>query len=114
MRKVKRQKISERVGTIGFHQLCGCFDEVIKNLKELQQYYSETFPDATEIWISDNNWDNEFGAEFDVMVERMENDKEYNDRVKKLTKEKALKKQREQAEYETYLRLQKKFQGNVK
>lgn len=111
---MKRIKISERVGTIGFHQLCGHFDDVIKNLNELKQYYSETFPDSIEIWISDNNWENEFGSEFDVMVERMENDKEYNARVKKLKKEKVLKKQREQADYETYLRLQKKFERKLK
>ena len=111
---MKRQKISERVGSIGFHQLCGHFDEVIKNLKELQQYYKETFPDAIEIWISDNNWDDEFGSEFDVMIQRIENDKEYDSRIKKLKKEKVLKKQREQAEYETYLRLQKKFEGKIK
>lgn len=111
---MKRKKISERVGSIGFHQLCGHFDDVIKNLNELKQYYNETFPDAIEIWISDNNWDDEFEAEFDVMIERMENDKEYNARVKKLKKEKNIKKQREQSEYEIYLRLQKKFKGKTK
>lgn len=114
-RKIRRQKITEIVGSISFDQLCGHFDEVIKNLNELQSYYKETHADAIEIWIEDNNWADDFIASFDIKIERYENDKEYNTRVKKLMKikdgEKFEKVKQEQDEYETYLRLQKKF-GN--
>lgn len=106
--RIKRQKVSERVGSFDLNQLTGHFEDIVRKIEELRHYYEESFPDALEIWVSDNN-SYEYGGEFDVMIRRLENDKEYNARLKKLEREKALKEQRERAEYETYLRLKEKF-----
>ena len=86
--KIKRQKVKERVGTIDFSTLTGNFGDIIKRILELQLYYQETFPDAYEIWVEDNNWVDQFTGEFDVYIERWENDKEFDARVKKLMKTK--------------------------
>jgi hypothetical protein len=111
--KIRRQKIRERVGSISLGSLCGHFDEVINHLQNLQSSYAEAFPDASEIWIEDNNWADEFTGELDVYIERSENDKEYNARVKKLMKiknqERSAKDQEEYEEYQTYLKLKRKY-----
>ena len=112
--KIRRQKIKERVGSISLGSLCGHFDEIINHLQDdLQSYYKETFPDASEIWIEDNNWVDEFTGDLDVYIERLENNKEYNARVKKFMKikdkERSAKDQEEYEGYQTYLRLKQKY-----
>ena len=114
--KIKRQKIRERVDSIHFDNLSGHFDEIIQFLTERKEYYQQTFPDAYEIWVDydiDVCYMDESIKQFDVFIERAENDKEYNIRVKKLMKikdkKRSAKEQEEYEEYQTYLRLKKKY-----
>ncbi|NBX98126.1 hypothetical protein EBQ81_04665 [bacterium] len=114
--KIRRQKIKERVGSIHWDDLSGYFDDIIKFLSERKAYYEQKFPDAYEIWV-DYDIDvcdmDESIKQFDIFIERPENDQEYNARVKKLMKiknqERSAKEQEEYEEYKTYLRLKKKY-----
>lgn len=114
--KIRRQKIKERVGSIHWDDLSGHFEDIIQFLEQAKTYYQQTYPDALEIWVE---YDIDIYAiedsfkEFNVFIERLENDKEYNARVKKLMKikdkERSAKEQEEYEEYQTYLKLKRKY-----
>lgn len=114
--KIKRQRIKQRVDSIHFDNLCGHFDEIIQFLAERKEYYERTFPDAYEIWVDydiDVCYMEESIKQFDIFIERPENDQEYNARVKKLMKikdkKRSAKEQEEYEEYQTYLKLKRKY-----
>lgn len=113
---IKRQKMKERVGSIHWDNLSGHFEDIIQFLEQAKTYYQQTYPNALEIWVEYDidiySIEDSF-KEFNVFIERLENDKEYNTRVKKLmrirTNEKVEKQKTEECEYQTYLKLKKKY-----
>jgi len=112
--KIKRQEVKDTLVTISPWDLSGTPEEICKELRETQDAYLKDYNDVIDArwtWESDGSID-DLGV-FALNITRLENDKEYNARVKKLMKikegEKFEKQKQEQAEYETYLRLQKKF-----
>jgi hypothetical protein len=87
--KIRRQKIKERVGSIHWDDLSGHFDDISQFLEQAKTYYQQTYPDALEICVDydiDICYMEESIKEFNVFIERPENDQEYNARVKKLMK----------------------------
>lgn len=114
MRKIKRQQIKETVARVSPWDLCGSSSDIYKNLQDTESYYLKE--DNTVI---DLYWEWETGyyddsGEFALVLTRLENDTEYNARVKKLMKikekEKSVKKQEEQKELQEYLRLKQKYE----
>lgn len=105
--KLRKLIITEKIGEIDFwSDLCGSFDQVIENLKVCKNVYSSkyTLQEGEEIYLDYNStWDE---ASLDVMLKRYENDKEYNERLKKENKTKTSVKNRELKEYQ---RLKKKY-----
>ena len=116
-RKIRRQEIREVVTRVSPWELSGTAHEIYKELQETQNVYVDKYnvDDIISVfwdweWEGDNY---DSSGKFALNIRRLENDKEYNTRVKKLMKikdgEKFEKATQEQSEYETYLRLQKKF-----
>lgn len=113
-RKIRRQQVKDTVATVSPWDLSGTPEEICKELRETQDAYLKNYDDivdATWSWENPSFGDSE--GYFALSITRLENDKEYDSRVKKLMKikegEKLEKQKQEQSEYETYLRLQKKF-----
>lgn len=113
-RKIRRQQVKDTITTVSPWDLSGTPEEICKELRETQDAYLKNYDDivdATWSWENPSFGDSE--GYFTLSITRLENDREYNDRVKRLMKikegEKLEKAKQEQAEYETYLRLQKKF-----
>lgn len=116
-KKIRRQEIREVVARVSPWELSGTAHEIYKELQETQNVYVDKYnvDDIISVfweWEADN-YDN--SGEFALNIRRLENDKEYDARVKKLIKikdgEKLEKQKQEQSEYETYLRLQKRFKN---
>lgn len=115
-RKIKRQQVKETVARVSPYELSGSSQSIYENLLDTENYYRKK--DDT---IIDMSWEWECSpysdaGEFALIVTRLENDKEYNTRVKKLMqikeKEKSVKEKEDQRELEEYLRLKKKFGDN--
>ena len=105
--KPKRSTIIEKIGEIDFWcDLSGSFDQVIENLKVCKKAYHSKYSlqEGEEIYL-DYNANCDEGS-LDVMLKRYENDKEYNERLKKENRTKTSVKNREIKEYE---RLRKKY-----
>jgi hypothetical protein len=94
--------------------LSGTAEDIYKELHQTQINYLKNREDIIEAnWTWENGeYEGEDGR-FILTITRLENDKEYNSRVKQLMKigeqEKILKQKQEQSEYEEYLRLKQKF-----
>lgn len=112
--KPRKLMITEKIGEIDFWcDLSGSFDQVIENIKVCKDaYYSKYFlQEGEEIFLDYNStWDE---ASLDIMLKRYENDKEYDKRIKKVQKEKIVKKQLKAStinkELKEYERLRKKY-----
>lgn len=116
-RKIKRQQVRETVAEISPWDLSGSAERIYKELQDTEKYYLDKYDN-----IIDSGWGWESGVydssegHFTFVITRLENDKEYNARLKKLAKivdgEKTAKEQEQKKEYEEYLRLKKKFEAN--
>jgi gluconate kinase len=84
---IKRKKIREQVDSIKFCDLTGSFDRVISALEIRKNHLKYIYPDC-KIWIENNNYEFLDERELGIFIERLENHKEYNSRVKKLMKNK--------------------------
>lgn len=114
--KIRRQEVKDEIAEVSPWDLSGTPEDICKTLRETQdaylnQYNKEDIIDSCWSWASPS-YEGEDGH-FTLKITRLENDNEYDRRVKQLMKigeqEKILKQKQEQSEYETYLRLQKKF-----
>lgn len=112
-RKIKRQQIKETVARVSPWELSGSSESIYANLLDTENFYRKKDDN-----IIDMSWEWECSpysdaGEFALIVTRLENDKEYDIRVKKLMKiaEKTKSEQQKQDEMERkeYLRLKKKF-----
>ena len=117
-RKIRRQQVRDEIATVSPWELSGSPEDICKELRDTQNAYLDKYnkDDILEAgWIWENSEYEGEDGHFVLTITRLENDKEYDSRVKQLMKigeqEKILKQKQEQSEYETYLRLQKKF-GN--
>lgn len=115
-RNIRRQKIREEITDISPWDLSGSPEDICKILRETQDAYLKKYnkEDILEVgwtWETSSYGDGE--GHFTLTMTRLENDKEYNARVKKLMKikegEKVAKEQEKKNEYDEYLRLKKKF-----
>lgn len=116
IRKIKRQQVTEKLAEISPWDLTGSAEKIYKELKDTENFYLEKYDPSNTIsygwdWEEDEN-----DKYFTLTITRLENDKEYNTRVKKLMKikddEKVAKEQENKNDYEQYLRLKKKFETN--
>lgn len=83
--KIKKQKITEIVAEVSPWDLTGSLDKIYWYLLDTQKTYIDNIDDVIEYgW----DWDSD-EAHFVLTVTRLENDKEYNSRVKKLMKTKS-------------------------
>lgn len=115
-RKIKRQQIKETVARVSPWELSGSSESIYANLLDTENFYRKKDDN-----IIDMSWEWECSpysdaGEFALIVTRLENDKEYNIRVKKLMKiaEKTKSEQQKQDEKELkeYLRLKEKYGDN--
>lgn len=115
-RQIRRQQVKEGIAQISPWDLFGSPEDICKELRETQDAYLKDYDNIIEaFWTWDEpSYDGTSGY-FSLVIKRLENDREYNTRVKNLMKikdgEKLEKAKQEQDEYETYLRLQKKFES---
>jgi len=84
-KKIKKQKITEIVAEVSPWDLTGSLDKIYWYLLDTQKTYINNIDDVIEYgwdWDDDEN-------HFVLTVTRLENNKEYNSRVKKLMKTKS-------------------------
>ena len=113
-RKIRRQQVKDTVATVSPWDLSGTPEEICKELRDTQDAYLKDYNDVIDTyWAWECAYAGDGEGYFALSITRLENDKEYDSRVKQLMKigeqEKILKQKQEQLEYETYLRLQKNF-----
>ena len=113
-KNIRRQQVKDEIAEISPWDLSGSPEDICKELRETQDAYLKDYDNVIEAnwsWVSPFD-DNEDGY-FLLTITRLENDKEYNARVKKLMKikenEKSAKEKEDKADYEEYLRLKQKF-----
>ena len=115
-RKIRKQKVREEIADISPWYLSGSPEDICKTLREtqdayLKKYNKEDILEAGWTWETSSYGDGE--GHFSLTITRLENDNEYNKRVKQLMKigeqEKILKQKQQQDEYAEYLRLKQKF-----
>ena len=114
-RKIRKQKVKVIVSSVSPCDLNGSSQHIYDYLQYLESFYRKNCDTDT---IEDMNWgwegSNDDPGQFVLTVTRLENDKEYNARVKRLMKikdqEKYIMEKEAKAEYEEYLRLKKKFE----
>lgn len=113
-----KKYITEKVGEISLWDFTGSFDKMINFLNDSKAYYIKKYPGAKEYWIDYVELDHEDSysrtQEYQVFVERLETDREYEKRIKlqEKNKNKKLKekKDKEKSEYELYIKLKNKFE----
>lgn len=119
-RKIKRQKVREKIAEVSPWELSGSPEDICKELRDTQNAYLDKYNqnDILEsgwTWET-SNYDDSGDGEFVLEIIRLENDKEYDTRVKTLMKikekEELVKAKEEKAEYDEYLRLKQKFGDN--
>jgi hypothetical protein len=113
MKKIKRQQIKESITSVSPYELSGSPEDICKELRATQDAYLEDRNDIIEsCWSWESTPYSDHGA-FELVITRLENDKEYNARVKKLMKigEKTKSEQQKQddRELKEYIRLKEKF-----
>ena len=113
-KNIRRQQVKDEIAEVSPWDLSGSPEDICKELRETQDAYLKDYDNVIEAnwsWVSPF-YDNEDGY-FLLTITRLENDKEYNARVKKLMKikenEKSAKEKEDKADYEEYLRLKQKF-----
>ena len=115
-KEIRRQKVQDSVAYISPWDLSGSPEDICKELRETQdaylnKYNKEDIIDVSWTWENPSFGDSE--GYFSLTITRLENDREYDRRVKQLMKigeqEKILQQKQEQSEYEEYLRLKQKF-----
>lgn len=103
-----RKMVSERVGWFDDYDLFDgrSFDEAIDKIAEQRYYYAEKYQHALKIYFSTEYYDNG-GESIQVMIDRMETDKEMEKRLeqerKAKEKRKAAKQRKEQKTKEAIL-----------
>lgn len=119
--KIRRQPVQENVAEVSPWDLSGSAHEIYKELLETQNAYVDKYniDDIISVsWAWESAEYEGIDGRFVLTITRLENDKEYNRRVKNLMKikenEKAAKEQEQKKEYEEYLRLKKKFDKTPK
>ena len=112
--KIRRQQVKDEIAEISPWDLSGTPEDICKTLRETQDAYLKDYDNIIEAnwsWVSPS-YEGDDGH-FTLKITRLENDREYDRRVKQLMKigeqEKILKQKQEKFEYEEYLRLKQKF-----
>jgi hypothetical protein len=116
MKKIKRQQIKESITSVSPYELSGSPEDICKKLRTTQDAYLEDRNGIREsCWSWESTPYSDHGA-FELVITRLENDKEYDARVKKLMKigEKTNSDHEKQddRELKEYHRLKKKFGDN--
>lgn len=115
-KKIRRQQVKEEIADVSPWDLSGSPEDICKELREtqdayLKEYNKEDILEASWTWETSSYVDGE--GHFSLTITRLENDNEYDRRVKSLMKiaeqEKILKQKQQQDEYAEYLRLKQKF-----
>lgn len=117
--KIRRQQVKENIAEVCPWDLSGSPEDIYKELHQTQSNYLKDRDDIIEAnWLWESAEYEGTDGRFVLTITRLENDKEYNARIKKLTQikenEKVAKEQEKKNEYEEYLRLKKKFDKNPK
>lgn len=112
--KIRRQQVKENIAEVCPWDLSGSPEDIYKELHQTQSNYLKDRDDIIEAsWSWESAEYEGTDGRFVLTITRLENDNEYNKRVKYLTRigeqEKILKQKQEQSEYEEYLRLKQKF-----
>jgi len=103
-RTIKRQQIKESITSVSPWDLSGSPEDICKTLRTTQDAYLENRNDIIEsYWHWESTPYSDHGA-FELVITRLENDKEYDARVKKQEKQDA-------REIKEYLRLKERFGG---
>ena len=115
--KIRRQQVKENIAEVSPWDLSGSPEDIYKELHQTQSNYLKDRDDIIEAnWLWESAEYEGTDGRFVLTITRLENDNEYNKRVKNLMKikehEKTAKEQEKQSEYEEYLRLKKKFEAN--
>ena len=101
-RTIKRQQIKESITSVSPYELSGSPEDICKTLRTTQDAYLEDRNDIIEsCWSWESAPYSDHGA-FELVITRLENDKEYDARVKKQEKQDA-------KELKEYLTLKGKF-----
>ena len=99
---IKRQQIKESITSVSPYELSGSPEDICKELRATQDAYLEDRNDIIEsCWSWESTPYSDHGT-FELFITRLENDKEYDARVKKQEKQNA-------RELKEYLRLKGKF-----
>lgn len=115
-RKIRRQQVKDEIAEVSPWDLSGSPEDICKELRETQDAYLNQYPkediiDSCWTWVS-ASYDGDDGH-FTLKITRLENDREYDRRVKQLMKikeqEKYIMEKEAKAEYNEYLRLSKKY-----
>lgn len=115
-KNIRRQEVKDEIAEVSPWDLSGTPEDICKTLREIQdaylkKYNKEDILEASWTWGTSPYEDEE--GHFSLTITRLENDNEYDRRVKQLMKigeqEKILKQKEEKFEYEEYLRLKQKF-----
>lgn len=115
--KIRKQQVKVIVARVSPWDLTGSSDSIYRSLKDTENLYLTENPDIIKAeWDWESPSSDDSNGSFVLEITRLENDKEYNARVKRLMKikqnEKISKEKEEQRELEEYLRLKKKFGDN--
>ena len=84
---IKRQQVSEVITQINPWDLSGSPEDICKELRETQDAYLKDYEDIIEAkwgWVS-SSYEGDDGH-FSLTITRLENDREYDRRVKQLMK----------------------------
>lgn len=116
---IRRQRVEENLAEVSPWDLSGTAEDIYKEFHQTQSNYLKDRDDIIEAnWTWESAEYEGVEGRFVLTITRLENDKEYDRRVKQLMKigeqEKILKQKQEKFEYEEYLRLKQKFDKNSK
>ena len=110
MNKPKRAYITKKAVTYLHDEIVDCPLELA--VKTLQDYLKNLTEEGySNLKIEDDCGD--YGAHLSITGDRLENDKEYASRLRKLEAEKKRKAAQRQKRYEKYLKLKKEFEKEV-
>jgi len=81
----KRKKIVENVTSISPYDLGNTLETIYTTLHNTQTHYTKDREDIIETnWIWEADWDGRGNGRYILTITRLENDKEYNARIKRL------------------------------
>jgi len=111
MKKIKRKQTKESITSVSPWDLSGSPEDICKELRTTQDAYLKDRNDVIESYWSWESTPYSDHGEFELVITRLENDKEYNARVKELMKikekKKADKQKQDEYELQEYLKLKK-------